>query len=305
MNNRRFYQINQMKLNLLFILFMISFNTVLFAQEDSLYKIPVIGTFRNTQLINAQTTEMLAPKGYEFKIQHRFGKIDKQALNNFFGLDLPANIRFSFSFPVTRRISTGIGRTKNSKLIDWDAKYLIMQQTEKNERPVSIALYFDVGLTSQKVPVVPVDAFFADMKTPFVNKFSNRISYTTELIISRKISERISVQVSPIFVYQNLVGPGLINGIAVVQGSGRYKFSETSNTSIIFEYAYIITNRKAKTIDPLSIGFEYGTAGHVFQLVLSSTDNILDQSIYTKANFDYTKGNFVLGFNIKRITWRK
>ena len=67
----------------------------------------------------------------------------------------------------------------------------------------------------------------------------------------------------------------------------------------------MFNNRTGETVDPLAIGIEFGTAGHVFQLVVSSTPNIREQNIYTRQNIDYKNGDFVLGFNITRVWWLK
>ena len=43
-------------------------------------------------------------------------------IKQFFGLDLPANIRFGFQYAVTDRMHLEIGRSKNGKVIDLAAK---------------------------------------------------------------------------------------------------------------------------------------------------------------------------------------
>jgi len=53
---------------------------------------------------------------------------------------------------------------------------------------------------------------------------------------------------------------------------------------------------------PISFAYEIASSSaHAFQLILTSTDRILEQSIYSHETIDYSKGKFVLGFNIKRL----
>lgn len=281
------------------------------AQDEENETFPVMETFRNTQLINAQTVEMLQPGGYEFKIQHRFGEIgfDERFYKEYLGLALGANIRLSLAFPLTERFYTGIGWTRNNKIIDIDSKFLLLKQTEENEMPVSVAVYFNAAINTDEFPLVPNNAYFSDSITAFKYELAHRLYYNTQIIIARKFSERFSLQVTPVFIYKNLVAAGKDNHAFVLPVSGRFKV--TNNNSIIFEYAYIFNKEKVFGVqdmsvirDPVSIGYEIATSGHVFQLIMSSSNNIPEQEIYTNNSVDYLSGNFHLGFNIKRMLFK-
>lgn len=280
-------------------------------------KYPVMETFRNHQLINAQTVEMLQTGGYEFKIQHRFGEIgyDDRFYKEFLGLALSANIRISLTFPFTTRWYTGIGWSKNKKIIDIESKYLLLRQTEENEIPVSVAAYFNGAIATEVFPKVPSNAFYSDSLTPFNYELYHRLSYNFQLIIARKFSERISFQVSPVFIWKNLVDADKDNHTLALLLSGRYKV--TDNNSIIFEYAHIRSHLSDKHgqvhgmdnfRDPASIGYEIATSGHAFQIIMSSNNNIPEQEIYTNNSVDYLgkkgKTSFLLGFNIKRMLFK-
>lgn len=259
-------------------------------------------TFTDKQLINNQTTEI--PSGLEFRIQHRFGGIgfNEDIIKEFLGLDLPANIRFSLAYPLIKeRLYISIGRTKYDKVWDFEVKYLWLRQTEKNEIPLSIAIYHNTAINSDAYRTIPDNAFFSDSTTAFKNKFAHRASYNTQIIIARKFSEKLSFQVSPVMIYQNLAAPGRENMTFALPVGGRYKFSR--NSAVVIEYAFIFNNRTDGTINPLSLGVEFGTAGHVFQFFMTSSNRILEQNIYTKNSFDYTEGLFALGFNIRRTWW--
>lgn len=272
----------------------------IFAQDEY-----VTNTFQTGQLINSQTTEVCAKGGSEFIIRHRFGMFgpDSSAYQQFLGLDLPANIRLGFAIPVTERLCIGIGRTKNNKTIDGEIKYLLLRQTEDNRIPVSVAVYTNAALITDKFPRLPANAFYSDSTTAFTYRFPHRLSYFSEIIIARKFSEKLSFQFSPSFTYLNLVGPGKNNYSVGLTIGGRIKTGMTS--SFLFEYSYRFNNRPAFDAYPLSIAWEFGTAGHIFQLVLSSTNEIVQQDIQSKDSFNYMKGKFALGFNIKRIMWKK
>lgn len=268
----------------------------------------VKNAFINTQLITAQTTEMLPKKSWEFKIQHRFAKtgFDSTLVQEFIGMDQTANIRLSFGYSLGDRLYIAVGRTKYLKNYDFEAKYLLIKQAKEQRIPVSVALYGNTAVRTEKFPAVPPNAFFSDWTTPFEYKLAHRFSYNTQMIISSKISNALSLQLTPIFVYHNLVSPGQVNHTLAASFSGRYKIG--LNSAVIFEYGHVINHRKQRAqdfVNPASIGVEFGSAGHCFQIFISSTQSILDQNVFTNSSIPYADAEFLLGFNIKRNFWRK
>lgn len=273
-----------------------------FSQEEKEY---VFGTFRSSQLVNMQTTEMVQPKSFEFTIRHRFGMIgpDSSAYEQFLGLDLPANIRFGFSIPISQKINIGLGRTKNEKTYDVELKFLLLRQTEDNKTPLSAAAYFNAAVKSNRFPKVPEYAFFNDGITPFNYKLNHRILYSSQLILARKFSEKFSLQITPSWIYKNLVSPGKENHTVTVPVGCSYKTG--LHSSFVLEYAYRFNNRPDDDDYPFSIAWEMGTVGHIFQLVVTSSSELVEQETYTKNGNNYFKGNILLGFNIRRTFWKK
>ena len=264
-----------------------------------------VSAFKNKQLINAQTT--VIPEGFDFTIMHRFGKIglDDRLYKNFLGFDSPANIRFSLSYKLNDRLYVGVGRTKIGKTIDVEGKYILLRQTADNSSPLSVAIFNNLGINTEPFKDYGPNAFFSDSITPFENRFSHRVSYTTELIFSRKFSDKISLQLSPTVVYKNLVfGLKEDHFTFVVPFSGRFQYSFGS--AILFEYAHKLNNRSVSALDnPFSLGLEFGTAGHVFQVFMSNSYYLREANIYTLEPYDFyqSPNEFVLGFNIRRVWW--
>ena len=192
----------------------------------------------------------------------------------------------------------GMGRTKIDKVWDFEAKYALLKQTKDNKMPISLSLYGNVGLSQDDLPEADSTIFFADSTTLYEPKFAHRVTYSAQLILARKFGNRSAVQLTPTFVYRNLADPGKENHTIALPISGRVRIG--LRTFIVFEYAYVFNNRTAGFRDPLSIGVEISTAGHAFQVMLTSTDNLLDQDIYPNSSYDYAKGEFVIGFNITR-----
>lgn len=265
----------------------------------------VTDAFKNKQLINAQTT--VIPSGLDFTIQHRFGKIalDESLYQEFFGFDLPANIRFSLSKNFGSRMYLGLGRTKLGKTVDVEGKYLLTQQSSDNNMPVSIAIFHTTGINTETFDPVDETLFFGDSITPFENRFIHRLDHNTQLIVSRKFNDRLSLQFAPTLVYHNLLsGSTESHHTLALPLSGRYQYS--FGGAILFEYAVKLNNRIEGVLsDPFSIGIELGTAGHVFQLFLTNTQYIREANIYTEEPADFWNNphDFNLGFNIRRVWW--
>ena len=198
-----------------------------------------------------------------------------------------------------------MGRTKIGKTIDVEAKYVLLKQTADNSSPLSIAIFNNTGINTEQFKNYGSNAFFSDSITPFQNKFSHRVNYVTELILSRKFSDKLSLQLSPTIVYKNLI-LGLVENhfTFVLPFSGRFQYSFGS--AILFEYAHKLNNRSDLALDnPFSIGFEFGTAGHVFQVFMSNSYYLREANIYTLEPYDFyqSPNEFVLGFNIRRVWW--
>lgn len=267
----------------------------------------VTNTFAWSQVINAQTVEIVPRKhSFGFMIQHRFGAItpDKQSYKQFLGLDLPANIRFGFQYAVSNRMHLEIGRSKNGKVIDLAVKARILRQTTDNKMPVSVTGFFDAAVMTDDFPVVGANNYFADGTTPFVYAFKHRMSYNTQVIVARRFNDVLSLQVAGAAVYRNLVPQGASNLTVAVPISARIKVS--TKGAILFEYTPIVEGRSPNSgLNPASIAYELATLGHVFQVIIGTSGEIVEQRLYPSAPIPYDKGQVLLGFNIARTLFVK
>ncbi|MCB0759456.1 MAG: hypothetical protein KDC01_13415 [Flavobacteriales bacterium] len=267
----------------------------------------VTNTFSWSQVINAQTIEVVPRKrSFGFMIQHRFGAItpDEQSYKQFLGLDLPANIRFGFQYAVSDRMHLEIGRSKNGKVVDLAGKARILRQTVDDRMPVSVTGFFDAGIMTDDFPTVGSDIYFADGTTPFVYAFKHRMSYNTQMIVARRFNDVLSLQAAGVAVYRNLAPKGEENLTLAVPLSGRVKVSIKG--SILFEYAPVVAGRSPNNqLDPASIAYELATLGHVFQIIIGTSSEIIEQRLYTSPVIPYDQGQILLGFNIARTLFVK
>ncbi|MBK6831865.1 MAG: hypothetical protein IPG92_14500 [Flavobacteriales bacterium] len=282
------------------------FATTLHAQ-DPVAREYVTNTFAGTLVINAHSVEVVPKKrSFGFMIQHRFGAVkpDEQAWKQFVGLDLPANIRFSFQYSPLRDTHLELGRSKNGKTWDLGAKGRLLKQTVEDEMPISVTVLGNVALMSDDLPATNDRLFFADGVTPFAYRFEHRLSYNAQVIVARRFSERVSLQLAPVITYRNLVPMEGSNLTMAIVLSARVRVSAKS--SILLEAAPIVEGRQGMDHkEPLALAYEVATQGHVFQIVLASGQEFVEQRLYATPATPYNEGYFHLGFNMARTFYVK
>jgi hypothetical protein len=70
-------------------------------------------TYKSTRILNGHSVEKMPPGQLDFRISHRFGKINSGAYQ-FFGLD-QSNIHFSLEYGIFKWLMAGIGRGSYEK----------------------------------------------------------------------------------------------------------------------------------------------------------------------------------------------
>ena len=276
---------------------------------------PVKNTFESVWIIDNQTVMVPIKKTFEMDIMHRFGTVNK-GYEDFWGFFAPSNIRLGFSYTPIDRLNIGIGITKNNILWDASAKYAIITQT-KGKYPVSVSFYSSVAIDTRK------EATIYDGST--INHNSDRLVFFNQLLIARKINNKLSVQISPSHSHQNAVGgyytkndssgkeifKTMHNEHFAISFAARYKL--TNVTSVMLNYDQPLTRHATNNPNPnLSFGVEFNTSNHSFQLFLGNysllsqaRNNLFNENSpvsYTDVEGEKVKGGkFLIGFNITRL----
>lgn len=305
-----------MKKNILFILLFSLVATWTFAQDATADATPakekdkpVTSTFESGYLIDAQTTVIQPKHTLEMGLQHKFGSIEN-GHSDLWGIYAPgANIRLSLDYVLFKNFQIGAGITKNKMMTDLNAKWTLMQQTKKNTYPVSITLYGNVAIDGRNISEFESGTVQVAHELGSVNAFDNsdRISYFSQLIVSRKFNKWLSLQAAVSLSHYNSVGYVYDHDKVGVHFSGRIKVSPQG--SIIFNYdrplqIKDITEQRQWTNPPkpsLAFGYEVSTGTHAFQVYMASTGAVLPQeNIMWNQNEMNSKG-FVIGFVITRL----
>ena len=249
----------------------------------------VDSAFKGTRVVNAQSLEIPKPKILQFMIQHRFGSIEN-GFYDLFGMDY-ATIRFDFHYGLTDRISFGVGRSSLDKIYDIFLKTKLIRQTSGFKSfPFSVLFYSDIGIDTKRKPEI-----YPSVK----DNFSNRLLYVNQLIIGRKFSRNLSLEILPTLVHRNLVPTNNDDHDQASIGiAGRFKLS--NRISINADYFIPIGDRNENYKNSLAVGVDYETGGHVFQVMLANAQGPYEYTFIENANGDFSSGTLYLGFNISR-----
>lgn len=263
------------------------------AQEDLLEGLDpekdqeVIATWKSLKVVNFETTKLVAPKEFQLIISHRFGSVEN-GIDDLFGMD-NAVTRFQFAYGLTEWMHVEASRTGFNKTYQLATKFKLKKQQEEGV-PFSMALFTAIDANTE-----------LDKSIYPKLEFIDRLGYTAQFIIARKISKRLSAQLSPTLFHQNFVAFDPQDNTQYAMGLGaRYKL--TNRWSLNADYGYHLNRADGSPfVNPLSIGVDLETGGHVFQMHFTNAQPMLTNGFLSQATGDWTEGRFYFGFNLVRV----
>jgi len=186
----------------------------------------------------------------------------------------------------------GINRTSLTQAVTGFTKISFLRQcTGSKNLPVSVSVFLGTSYSGQSF----------DNSANTVDFFS-QMSYTSQLLIARKFSDNFSAQLSPVWIHRNKINSITNkNDIFAAGISARYKLNPTLSFS--GEYYPVINPSvyfKNNNSNALSFSFDIQTAGHVFQIILSNSTDMIEKTFIGETTGDWLKGDIHLGFNILR-----
>jgi hypothetical protein len=323
---------------------LLSLNGNLLAQDSTVAEAPrapakvkpVKNTFQSVWLGDNQTVMVPVKGSMEMDIMHRFGTWNN-GYQDFWGLFAPSNIRIGLSYVPVKKLNVGFGFTKTTAAVipqatissvsgplwDGNLKYSIITQT-KGKYPVSVSYYVNASFNTKKDPNHDIYRYNSD-----------RWSFFHQILIARKVTNKLSLQVAPSLSHHNVVNgyytkendstlkinPSMEFEHFAVAISARYKL--TTVTSLMLNYDQPITRHATNNPNPsLSFGIEFNTSSHSFQLFFTNffyLNPAINNMYNTNNPFGYTDhstndpatpedestkvkgGRFLIGFNITRL----
>lgn len=244
---------------------------------------PVNFAFKTTRVVNLQSVETLGEGVFDFKIQHRFGALNTGA-SNAFGLDL-ATIRIGGEYGLTPKVTLGLGRSPVEKTVDGYAKIKWVQQMRGGGSPVSVLTVASAAYRNQNYTAEPTTV--------------ERLAYVGQVIVGRKFSEKLSVQVVPSVVHYNWDGfPELPNTQFALGLGMRHKL--TMRSSLNLEWIPVLSD-KGMFYNSFSIGMDVETGGHVFQMGFTNSIGLSENLFLTRNTTQWNNAGIRFGFNMSRV----
>ncbi len=282
-----------------------------FAQDDSMVSeekvvMPVLKVFHSQKLINSKTVEVLRKGVLEFNVSHNFGDIggDLGGARTFFGLDDATDIKIGFQTGISDRLNLITARTKGAGSVQqqWEIglKWQIMRQAENDgKHPFSMTLFANNVVATQKRALIP------DFESSFED-FGSRQSQVIQLMIARKFG-KMSLQLSPLYLHTNYVVPHDDKSIFALGAAMRLPISRRiiliadwfhpfrSNSSTDF-----FKTQGIEFHNPLGIGMEILTEGHVFHVNFTNATELLENRFLRRTISSWGDGEWRWSFTISR-----
>ena len=248
---------------------------------DTSYQLPA---FKAMKIGNLQSTKMADQGDFYLIVSHRFGPL-KDGFDTFLGLD-EASTKIQLLYSFWEGIQFSISRESYNRTLAASTKIRFARQS--NSFPINLVGYATINRNT----LINENIFPA-------LKASDRQSYASQLLISRRFSDTFSFQLAPTYIRENLQNLNVVpeekfNQFAIGFG-GRYKLSK--RISFNAEYIYNMSRvANSPFVNSYAFGLDIETGGHVFQLLFTNSQSSNEPGFISSA-----EGDMVFGFNVVRV----
>ena len=285
-----------MRLSITF--FLILFFTCVYSQDKPKKE---YRTFKDTRVINTQSAETLPARKMDFRVSHRFGDLagSNGGWPTFYGLEDAADVLIGIDYGITDRLTVGLNRSMGAgpltQLVNGTLKFKLVSQSVEEGAPFTLSVLGGTSLST----VSRIDD--PNILTSFPRTI-HRLIYNTQLLFARKFSERFSLQISPGYVYRNLVLDNDENGLFNLGFAARLQITKVFGLIVdtTIPFSELRTTEEGFYI-PLGFGLEIDTGGHVFQVNLTNATGLAPTDYIPNTRSNWLDGEFRLGFTISRL----
>ena len=267
-----------------------------------------VTTFESNFLVDDQTTVVFDKKSLGFAIQHKFATMD-DGISNLWGLyGAATNIRLALDYVPMKNLQIGAGISKTHMITDLSAKYSILRQTSDNKVPVSLAVYGVVGMDGRGASNFETGKV-VDTKgetMPVSIEFTDKISYFSQVLVSRKFTEWLSIQGGASYTHYNMVAWDQNHDLFGLHALGRIKISPQSSLTFNYNQPLKIESISEQSEMPdytptIAVGWQISTFTHAFQIYVSNAPSMLpmENMMFNRAKFN--KDGIAIGFTITRL----
>src|SRR5690606_4584362 len=244
-----------------------------------------LSTFKATQIAIGHSLETRKKGILEIMLNNRYCNTPTTYVQSL-GPE-KVNTRIALEYGIGDRLSAGVGGSTWNGLFDGYLKYrLIRQRSDSAGAPVSVTV-FQGG------------SYFSESLGPYVESdFSNRMSYTTQLLIARKFGTNFSFQLSPTYVHKGLgYSPDDHKGHFALGLGARYRLG--GHVSLVGEY-YALLNpvESYGTYGPLAFGVNWDVGNLMLQFTVTNATHFADDAFITGTDYNFNLGNTSVNFGL-------
>ena len=247
--------------------------------------------FKSTRIVNGHSVQQMKKKQLEFRVSHRFGQLNTGSYN-FWGLD-QGTIHLGLEYGLTDWLEFGIGRSTYEKTVDAFGKVSLLKQSSgvKN-MPIQLSY------------MASTEVIGLNTNPAMQQNFTSRMSFVNQILIARKFNESLSLQLTPTYIHRNIVPTEVERNDLFAMGiGGRYKLTKRVSFNVEYYYVYRANSSSLPVTyyNPLSVGIDIETGGHVFQIMLTNSVAMREGGFIGKTTGSWTDAGIHLGFNISRV----
>lgn len=251
-------------------------------------------TFKSTRVVLSHSSETQKKYDLDLRIRHHFGDIGGNfgGSHKLYGLDVATDLYIGLDYGITNKLTLGIGRSKHDELFNFFVKQKTIEQ-KQGSFPVTLTLLAQAGVIARE--------------ESFQNEFNNdstRTSYLFQAMIARKFSEHLSLQISPTYLMRSMhIAPGDYQNLFSIGFAGRFKLSK--RLSLVGDYQLVNAFSRSERLseiyfNPLGVGLEIETGGHVFSLNFMNSEHIIENNFIPDTQKSWNNGGVRFGFTISR-----
>lgn len=242
-------------------------------------------TFKTTRIGIGQSVETRTKGVLEITAQNRFWNLPTEDRTQSFAAD-KYNGRYELAYGLTDRLTVGGAYGTGYRSVDIFAKYRLYIQNQ--DFPLSLTVF--------------QNAVHRERNTGLYRQslsFSDKLAFTSQLLIGTKVNSNLSLQVSPTFIYRNVdrLNDDIDPASFALGFGGRYKIGRF--VSITSEYFWTEDpSADLTTYGPFSLGVNWEIADLMLQFKLTNARNLVEDKFIARTlnNFNFRNGNLHFGF---------
>lgn len=255
-------------------------------------KKPDLELFHSTMTANFPTTETLKKGDWEYEISHRFNGLVNDGFGDLWGIDGGSRIRFGLSYALTDHLMIRAGRTNVQDNYDLALKYKLVQ-LRNSTLPTVFAVRVGGAWNSAEV-------------TGRDRSDSKNFQFFSQLIMNTMLQKKFAIGIVPSYVYNSdSFSPDREYTFSL---GNYYQYYINGKFSVFVEYSPIISGYQGpiqqgavtKSFNSLTYGFDVGTGGHFFRILLTNNTRLNTSQFLVGGTRSVSDNEWSIGFNITR-----